>query len=312
MTGFPLAPQDWVVEDTGSGLVVARAHLPADVAGLVVDDLTSHLGQWFDHVLPVDVDTAPAGLPSGSVRALHCMIDRRGRGIALETAASPDRDGTSATCWTSTVGDYARDRDTARRVVAGRPARPPQRDDMPCGLPFHARLVLRRDTGTDEITLMGKGNEVDVDDGTGPVPTPVDHVPRMLVELLAIAPRPRPTSDAFVVTNPDALTRLLDSDPADADAARAVLAAPRLADEVAADLAALARGVASRWALEWVRDGLPLRRIDIVDAGDAGLWSVRADVPPLFAAELGEDVTPIMLGRVGPAEVFRELTLLSA
>jgi hypothetical protein len=118
----------------------------------------------------------------------------------------------------------------------------------------------------------------------------------------------------MVVSTAAAFERLLSlTEPGPADV-RAALEAPELSESVCADLVVLAAGRTVRWSLAWAigtgNESTMVGRLDVLDAGDAGLWQLLTQVPEAVAAGLGE--CPVAVRRISTAEVFHVLALLVA
>ena len=53
-------------------------------------------------------------------------------------------------------------------------------------------------------------------------------------------------------------------------------------------------------------------RLEVLDAGEHGLWRVLTDLPEAIADDLPGDEEPVALVRAAAADIWQELTLLVA
>jgi hypothetical protein len=144
---------------------------------------------------------------------------------------------------------------------------------------------------------------------TEPVWARASALPGLFFASRALGPRPRSEPLVVLIGRPS-LTDV-------------VTGSGSSSGRAAIDLAALARGLTAWWSLEWIRGVVPeclaideawhcatsatAGRLEILDAGDAGLWRIVTDVPEPLRADWKGDEEPVALRRTNATEVFAEL-----
>ncbi len=307
---------------------VVRTAAPADLADIapsaLLDDATAGLTGWFPSVLPIDATVDPPETLRGATRLLHAAIDRNGGGMAIETLMS--RDG-EVTCWVSPATRYAAELPAARRAMAGRPPLKAPEDPEQPGVPVaEARLTV---AGDEIWTVQRRGPLAQaVREAAEPERLLASALPVWLSSVTGMGPRPAPDGHGLLITSRSALERLLDlTAPGDA-AVRAALDAPGLSDEETARLRTLVHHLTCRWTLEWTSgqddaqepadDGWSTARVtregrlEVLDAGEHGLWRVLSDLPEAIADDLPGDEEPVALVRAAASDIWQELTVMVA
>ena len=317
----------------------------------LLDGLTAGLAQTFTDVFAIDAGPAMDAGRAGAVRMLHTATDSSGGGVSVETLARPEPgagiEGIEVLCWVAPTGRYPADRDTARRFMAGRPViaapgRPesaaPDPPESALPVPVTAAdLTVARGPhpGTGGFLRRGPYAWAVLPGLPDPTPVPASVLPAWLLAGFGAGPRPVPATRPLVVTTRPALDRLIRLDHADPDAVRRALDAPGLDDGTAASLAGLVNGLTGHWWLDWTcgldstvepvddewTSTVPVAsgRLEILDAGAAGLWRVVTDLPDILAAELGTGGVggtaggePVALARTTTADLWLDLTRLVA
>ncbi len=313
---------------------VVRTAAPAELTNVAPDalleDATAGLTGWFPEVLAIDAIVDPPETRRGATRLLHAAIDRHGGGMAIETLLR--RDG-EVTCWVSPATRYTTELAAARRAMAGRPPLNAKDEPEPAGVPVaEARLTVARATDGRRPrvwTIQRRGPVAHaVLDDAEPVRLAASALPVWFSLVTDMGPRPAPRGRGLLITSRDTLERLLDLTSPDEDAVRTTLEDPGLSGDEAAGLAALVRGLACRWSLEWscgqddaqepADDGWSTAsvthqgRLEVLDAGEHGLWRVLTDLPAAIADDLPDDEEPVALVRSATSDVWQELALLVA
>jgi hypothetical protein len=308
---------DWRPVGSGRpGVVRARLPMPPTARlGELVRAVTARLAERFAEVLPVDVAAGPTGAAEDAVRMLHAATVAGGEGVAIESLLSPCGDGhADAACWVSPVSRYLVEREAARRAMAGRRPWPAGTASTSDGLPVAAASITvhrGRYPGQGQIERRGPIVQAALPGLDTPVRLPASLLPGWLFALTACGPRPAPRGKRLVLTSRPALDRLLGlAAAADPSAVRRALDAPDLAEEDASALAHLARGLCRHWSRAWAvgHDRAPepadeqwstadlaaTGRLEVLDAGPAGLWRVLDDLPQPLTDDGDEEMVALV------------------
>jgi hypothetical protein len=239
----------------------------------------------------VDVTTGP----SGSVEALHSLVDDHGRGYVAATRVVPVDGGSEATCRITPIRRYARDHAPAQVAVG---------DGMEVRVEAHLNVL--RGTRPGHGTMLRRADLARTEPpGTSdPMWTRGSAVPGLLFSGCGLGPRPHKEPQVVLVD-------------------RSSLYAMDHVDEPVL----MGRSVTGWCSVEWIRGVVPealaidatwqstpsatAGRLEVLDTGDAGLWRTVTPVPEPLRADWESEEEPVALVRTDATEVFRALTQLA-
>jgi hypothetical protein len=292
---------------------VLRRRIPTRIEPAMRYDWAAGLRAGFAENLgyTITIDTT-ASTPQGSIHSLHTFTDRLGRGHVVDTLARPVADGSDVICHIIPMSRYARDlRSSSSAQLEGEEVR------------MEAHITMHHKAGQSHGTFLRRADlvRIELPNATDPTWTLTSALPGLLFAGCGLGPRP-PAKPLVVLADRPSLTDLL----AQLDS-QEVHSEPNTLGQAADELTRLARSLTAWWSLEWVRGMVPetlavdeawqsatsatVGRLEVLDAGEAGLWRVVTRVPEPLRIDWESDEEPVALCRTNATEVFDALVRLA-
>jgi hypothetical protein len=303
----------WEVTDhpaTNADPVVLRRTIATRIRPAMRHDwaagLCAGLAETAGHTITIDTTAAE---PQGSVHTLHTFTDRFGHGHMAATLARPVATGSDITCRITPMSRYAHELGFASPAY-------PEGDEVI----VEAHITVHRGVTRGHGTILRRGDlgRIELPGVTNPTWARASALPGLLFTGCELGPRPRSGPLVVLVDEPSLTDLLTQSNSPQARDAHS---------QAAGELTRLARGLRAWWLLEWVRGVVPKTlavdeawhsaasatgsRLEVLDAGDAGLWRIMARVPEPLLADWEGDEEPVALCRTNATEVFTALVRLA-
>lgn len=171
-------------------------------------------------------------------------------------------------------------------------------------------------TGSGRAVLVGGDAVVCLPGLDAPRRTSAELFPSWLAALVGLGPRPQVDRVGALLTERCILDEFLALPGTTADGVRAHFAPTRLPPRWVGQLAAIPGGVRAHWSVATAPAGSTdigaLGRIEVVDAGAAGLWTIRQVPADLVAPEVGTPLSMVSFAPTTATAVWTALTELAA
>lgn len=268
--------------------------------------LCAGLAETAGNTIIIDTTAAES---QGSVHTLHTFTDRLGHGHMAAILARPVATGSDITCRITPMSRYAHELGIASPAyLEGEEVR------------VEAHITVHRGVTRGHGTILRRGDlcRIELPGATNPTWARASALPGLLFTGCELGPRPR-SEPLVVLVDESSLTDLLtQSNNSQAHDSHS---------QAVGELTKLARGLRAWWSLEWVRGVVPetlavdeawhpaasatAGRLEVLDAGDAGLWRIMACVPEPLRPDWEGDEEPVALCRTNAIEVFDTLVRLA-